>query len=191
MNNHLKQSRLKTQGFGINPDSNEVVVVLVSSFIGKLGNWASDHSAEIYDLKTLDELINYVRVGFSIEDVEGKNFYSLIRVQQGDKSLIGYTQEFNRSYAYWKNSIDIKAAVYIYIGRLKNGALRADLMTNWQFAKYNSIIALQNDAAKNFLWHASSSALGASTPSNSFIERQQCESTMCRKGRIRIRFVCP
>ncbi len=142
MNNHLKQSRLKIKGFGINPDSNQVVVVTVSSFTSKLGNWASDHSTEIYDLKTLDELITYVRVGFSIEDIEGKNLYFPIRLQQGDKSLTNYTQEFNSSYAYWKNSIDIKAAVYIYIGGLKNGSLRADLMTNWQCGKYTSIIAL-------------------------------------------------
>jgi hypothetical protein len=142
LNNHLKQSRLKIKGFGINPDSNQVVVVTVSSFTSKLGNWASDHSTEIYDLKTLDELITYVRVGFSIEDIEGKNLYFPIRLQQGDKSLTNYTQEFNSSYAYWKNSIDIKAAVYIYIGGLKNGSLRADLMTNWQCGKYTSIIAL-------------------------------------------------
>jgi pyridoxine/pyridoxamine 5'-phosphate oxidase len=74
--------------------------VLVSSLKGKLGNWASDHSAEIYDLKALDELNAYVRVGFSIEVVEGENFYSPIRVQQDDKSLTDYTQEFNNSYAY-------------------------------------------------------------------------------------------
>ncbi len=60
----MKQSKLKIQEFGINPDSNQAVVVLVSSFTCKLGNWASDHSAEIYDLKTLDELIDYVRVVF-------------------------------------------------------------------------------------------------------------------------------
>ncbi len=127
LNKHLKQSRLKIQGFGINPDTNQAVVVLVSSFTGKLGNWASDHSAEIYDMKTtLDELIAYVRVGFLIEDVEGKKMYSLIQVKQNDKSLTDYTQEFNSSYSYWKNSIDVKAAVYIYIGGLKNGALRAD-----------------------------------------------------------------
>ena len=29
---HLQQSRLKVQGFGINPDSKQVVVALVSSF---------------------------------------------------------------------------------------------------------------------------------------------------------------
>ncbi len=80
MNNHLKQSKMKIQGFGIKPDSNRFVVVLVSLFTSKLGNWASDHYDEIYDLKSLDELIAYVRVGFSIEDVKGKNLYSLIRV---------------------------------------------------------------------------------------------------------------
>jgi hypothetical protein len=172
LNNHLKQSRLKIQGFGINPDSNQAVVILVSSFTGKLGNWASDHTAEIYALQTLDELIAYVRVGFSIEDVEGKNLYSLIQVKQNDKSLTDYTQEFNSAYSYWKNSIDVKAAVYIYIGGLKNGALRADLMTNWQVGKYMNLIALQNDAAKNSLWRASSSASGSSTPSNSYTDRQ-------------------
>ncbi len=41
--------------------------------------------------------------------------------------------------------------MYIYIGGLKNGTLRADLMTNWNWGKYLSLIALQNDAAKNSL----------------------------------------
>ena len=74
----MKQPGLKIEGFGINPDSNLAVVVFVSSFTCKLGNWVFDHNAEIYDLKTLDELIAYVRVGFPIKDVEGKNLYSLI-----------------------------------------------------------------------------------------------------------------
>ena len=73
LHNHLKQLKSKIQGFGINPDSKQGVVVLVSSFTGKLGNWASDHSTEIYELATVDDLIDYIRVGFSIEDVEGKN----------------------------------------------------------------------------------------------------------------------
>ncbi len=69
MHNHLKQFKFKIHGIGINPDSNQIVVVLVPSFTGKLGNSASDHSTEIYELHTMDELINYVRVGFSIENV--------------------------------------------------------------------------------------------------------------------------
>jgi hypothetical protein len=107
-------------------------------------------------MNTLDDLINYVRIGFSIEDVEGKNLYSLLRLDQNDKSMLEYTQEFNSSYAWWKKSIDIKAAVYMYIGGLKNGALRADLMTNWQTGKYATITALQTDAAKNAMWRNTS-----------------------------------
>ena len=124
---------------------------MVSSFTGKLGNWASDQSTEIYNLATVDDLIDYIRVSFSIEDVEGNNLYILLRLEQGEKSLHDYTQEFNTSYAWWKKTIDIKAAVYMYIGGLKNGSLRAVLMTNWQTGKYLSIIALQNDASKNSL----------------------------------------
>ncbi len=104
--------------------------------------------------------------------------YSLIQVKQNDKSLTAYTHEFNSAYSNWKNSTDVKAAVYIYIGGLKNGALRVDLMTHWQMGKYLNIIALQNDAAKNSLWHASSSlASGSSTPSNFYTDRQPKPTT--------------
>jgi len=76
-----------------------------------------------------------------------------------------YTQEFNTSYAWWKKSIDIKAAIYMYIGGFKNGPLRADLMTNWQTGKYVSIIDLQNYASKNSLWRSTSS-IGTNSFSN-------------------------
>ena len=51
-------------------------------------------------------------------------------------------------------------------------------MTNWQCNKYPSLIALQNDAAKNSLWRASSSlASSSSTPSNSYTDRQPKPAT--------------
>ena len=43
---------------------------------------------------------------------------------------------------------------HLYIGGLKVGDLRADLMTNWQADKYDSLLTLQNDAAKNSLWRS-------------------------------------
>ncbi len=91
-------------------------------------------------MKTMDKLINYVRVSFSIENIEGKNLYSLLRLQQVELSLHEYTQEFNNSYVWWKASIDIKTAVYMYIGELKNWSLRADLVNNCQTYNYFSII---------------------------------------------------
>jgi hypothetical protein len=75
LHNYLKQFKLNIRYLGINPNSNRVVVVLVSFFIGKLGDWAFDHNTEIYGMKTMNILINYVRVRFSIEDIEGNNLY--------------------------------------------------------------------------------------------------------------------
>ena len=38
LHDHLKQSKLKVKGFGIDPDKKEVVTVGVPSFTGSLGN---------------------------------------------------------------------------------------------------------------------------------------------------------
>jgi hypothetical protein len=100
-------------------------------------------------------LTAYVRVSFSNDDLKGKNVYSLIKLDQIDKSLHEYTQEFNNSYSYWKDDISVKVAAYPYIGGLKNGSVRADLMTNWQTGKCATLMELQTDAAKNSLWRSS------------------------------------
>ncbi len=87
--------------------------------------------------------------------MEGKNLYSLIKLDQGDKSLHEYTQEFNNPYGYWKDDIAVKVAVYLYIGGLKNGSARADFMFDCQTSKYATLMDLQNDATKNSLWRSS------------------------------------
>jgi hypothetical protein len=143
------------KAFGVDPNSREVVTVVVSSFTGSLGNWDADHVDEISKLDSIDALTTYVRVSFSNEDLEGKNSYSLIKLDQVDKSLHEYTQEFNSSYNNWRDDISIKVAVYLYIGGLKNGSVRACLMTNWQTGKYATLMDLQNDAVKNSLWRSS------------------------------------
>ena len=91
----MKQSKLKVKGLGIHPSSKEVVTVVASSFTGTSGNWAADHANDIFRLESIYALTAYVRVGFSNENLEGKNLYSLIKLDQIDKSLYGYTQEFN------------------------------------------------------------------------------------------------
>ena len=73
---------------------------MVSSFTGPLGNRAADHVDDIFRLASIDALTAYVRVNFSNEDLEGKNLYSLIKLDQIDKSLHEYAQEFNSSYSY-------------------------------------------------------------------------------------------
>ncbi len=88
---------------------------------------AADHAYEIFRLDSIVALTAYVRVSFPNEDLKGKNLYSLIKLDQIDKSLHEHTQEFNSSYRYWKDDISVKVAAYLYIGGLKNGSVRADL----------------------------------------------------------------
>jgi hypothetical protein len=80
LHDHLKQSKYKVKGFGVDPNPKEVVTVLVSSFTGSLGDWVADHTDEIFKLDSIDALTAYVRVGFSNEGLEGKNLHSLIKL---------------------------------------------------------------------------------------------------------------
>jgi len=65
-----------------------------------------------------------------------------------------YTHDFNSSYSYCKDVISVKAVAYLYIDGLKVGALRAYIMTNWHACKYDFLIALHLNAAKNSLWRS-------------------------------------
>ena len=88
--------------------------------------------------------------------MKGTNVYFLIKLDQIDTSIHEFTQEFSYSYSYWKDDISVKAVAYLYIGGFIVGALRTDLMTKVQAGKYDSLLILQNDVAKNILWHLTS-----------------------------------
>jgi len=64
LHDQLKKSKLKVKGFGLDPNSKEVVTGLVSSLTGSLGNWVADHSNEIFRLDSIYALTAYVRVSF-------------------------------------------------------------------------------------------------------------------------------
>ena len=97
---HFKQSKLIIKEFGVDLNSRVVVIVVVSSFTGQLGNWAADHANDIFKLDNIHALTAYFRVDYSNEDLEGKNLYVLIKLVRFDKSLHDYTHEFNKSYFY-------------------------------------------------------------------------------------------
>jgi hypothetical protein len=100
LHNHLKQSKSKNKGSSVEPNYREDVTVVVSSYTGQLGNWVANHADEIFKLGNIDALTAYVHVSFSNENLEGKNLYSLIKLDQFVKSLHEYTQEINSLYYY-------------------------------------------------------------------------------------------
>jgi hypothetical protein len=66
LHDHLKQPKLKVKGFGVDPNSKDIITVVVSSFTGSLGNWVADHAYDIFRLDSIDALTAYVRIGFLV-----------------------------------------------------------------------------------------------------------------------------
>ena len=130
LHDHLKQSKLEMKCFGVDLEFREAVTVVVSTFMGHLGHVAADHADKIFKLESIDALSAYVLVSFAEEDFEGMNIYSLMILDQFDKLFHEHTEEFNSAYSYCKDDISVKADAYLYIGGLKVGALKVDLMNN-------------------------------------------------------------
>ena len=96
----MKPSKLKVKGSGVDPNSKEVVTVVVASFTGSLVNWVADHTDDIFKLDSIDALTAYVRVSFSNEDLESKILYPLIKLDQTYRPLREYTREFKNFCRY-------------------------------------------------------------------------------------------
>ncbi len=108
----MAESKIQITNAGINVNSRVAVRILVNSFAGKLGKWASDNAALINELNTLSASGAFIEVSYAINEdlaaAEYCNLLSLINLEQESESLLEYTQAFNRSYDYWKNDILLK-----------------------------------------------------------------------------------
>ena len=61
IHNHLKQSKLEIKRFEINPDTREVVTVVVSSFTGHLDNWVPTCTTIYIDARGPEETRTIMR----------------------------------------------------------------------------------------------------------------------------------
>jgi hypothetical protein len=150
LNNHWEQSKIKLIDAGINVNSREAVCILVDSFAGKLGTWASEKATLINELNTISALGAFMEVNYIInEDLAASEYVHLqylIELNQNGESLTKYTRAFNCSYGYLKNDISLKAAAIWYIKGLKSPSLSAQLWSNWINGKYIDLLTLQTDA---------------------------------------------
>ena len=71
-----------------------LVTFVLSSFTEPLGNWVEYHADEIFKLDSIDALTVYVRDSFFNGDLKGMNLYFLIKLDQFDKHVHKYTQDF-------------------------------------------------------------------------------------------------
>ncbi len=150
LDDHWAESKIQITNPGINVNSRAAVRILVNSFAGKLGKWASDNAALINELNTLSALGAFVEVSYAINEdlaaAEYFNLLSLIDLEQQSGSLLEYTQAFYRSYDYLKNDISLKASAIVYVKGIKSVALSTKLCSNWINGKYTTLISLQTDA---------------------------------------------
>jgi hypothetical protein len=108
--------------------------ILVDSFTGKLGRWASDNASLIHELNTISAFGAFMKVNYVINEdlaaAEYFNLLSLIELDQHSGSLLEYTRAFNRSYEYWNNDISLKTTTILYIKVIKSVALSTKLWFN-------------------------------------------------------------
>ncbi len=64
LRDHLKQTKFKIKGFGIDPNSREAVMVELSSFTRQLIIWVAAHADGIFKLDSVDAFTAYFCVRF-------------------------------------------------------------------------------------------------------------------------------
>ena len=58
---------------GVNPETKQASLILMSSFIGNLGYWAQQNTEALYSITFVAQLVDLVRSSFVIKDYHANN----------------------------------------------------------------------------------------------------------------------
>ena len=58
---------------GVDPETKQASLLLMSSFTGKLGHWAQQNTEVLYSITSVTQLGDLVRPSFVIKDLQAKN----------------------------------------------------------------------------------------------------------------------
>jgi hypothetical protein len=136
---------------GVDPDTRQASLILMSSFTGKLGHWAHQNAEVLYNLNSVSQLVDFVRSSFVVKDYQAEHLQLLIKCEQNGLDISEYIRKFNDSYSFWKSEISEKCAVYLFVIGLRSGPLRADLMSAYGLGKFKSLSELQLHASRSTL----------------------------------------
>jgi hypothetical protein len=90
---------------GVDPHSKHACLILMSSFIGKLGQWAQHNIEDLYSLTYVTQLVDLVRSSFVIKDYQAKNLNLFVKLEQDNSDVPDYTRKFNNYHSFWKTEI--------------------------------------------------------------------------------------
>jgi len=127
---HLAQAPMRLTTMGVDPETKQASLILITSFIGKLGHWAKQNTDALYSLNSVTQLVNLVRLGFVIKDFKAEKMNLLVILEQGNSDVPDYTRKFNDYHSFGKSGIYEKIGNYLYVMGLRSGPLRADLMSD-------------------------------------------------------------
>jgi hypothetical protein len=96
LESHLAQAPIKLTTMGVDPDTRQASLILMSSFTGKLGHWAQQNIV-LYNLNSVSQLVDFVRSSFVVKDYLAKHLQLLIKCEQNGLDISEYIRKFNDS----------------------------------------------------------------------------------------------
>jgi hypothetical protein len=147
----LAQTPMRLTTMGVDPETKQASLILMSSLTGKLGHWAQQNIEALYSLTFVTQLVDLVRSSFVIKDYQAESLNLLLKLEQGNSDVPDYTRKFNDLYSFWKPEVSEKIGTYLYIMGLHSSPLRTDLMSAYSLGKFNSLSDLQLHAARSNL----------------------------------------
>jgi hypothetical protein len=97
---HLAQAPMRLTSMGVDPETKQASLILMSSFTGKLGHWAQQNTEALYSLTSVTQLVDLVRSSFVIKDYQAENLNLLVKLEQGNSDVPDYTRKFNDYYSF-------------------------------------------------------------------------------------------
>ena len=122
LDSHLAQAPIKLTAMGVDPNTRQANLILMSSFTGRLGHWAHQNTEFFYNLNFVALLVYFVRSSsFVVKDYQAEHLQLLIKVEQNGLEISDYIRKFNDSYSFSKCEISEKCVVYLFVLGLRSG----------------------------------------------------------------------
>ena len=75
---------MRLTSMGVDLETKQASLILMSSFTGKLGHWAQHNTEALYMLTSVTQLVDLLRSSFVIKDYQAKNLKLLVILEQGN-----------------------------------------------------------------------------------------------------------
>jgi hypothetical protein len=82
LDSHLAQAPIKLRAMGVDPDTRQASLILMSSFTGKPGRWAQHNTEVLYNLNSVSQLVDFVKNSFVVKDYQAEHLQLLIKCEK-------------------------------------------------------------------------------------------------------------